>query len=347
MKHEEIIDRYVYAVGKQLSYRTRTDIEKEITTLIYDMLEERCGDLPIQEKDVRVVLAELGKPEELANQYSPDKDKCLIGQPYYSKYKMIMKIITLSVLLGMVIAGAVDISISFFGRVASIAEYAGQLAGWIRTAAAGIVASFAIVTGAFAFLQWKRIPLSELGEGTWENRPRPSIKKEHIGKAEPIARMTLSVVFLVIFMFAPQIACVITENTDGGTSAIPLLNVVLVKKLWYFTAAFFILGIIRDAYSLFAGKHTMKTAAVRGICNVLSFIVCAVWLTQYNLINTDFISILDGIKDNEIIILLFQNFQLFFLSILTFALILDFADSLFRALKNKRQAEMTSVSLPE
>ena len=72
MNKNEQIERYVYAVVRQLPAKQRGDIELELKSLINDMLEERCGDVTPTERDVNVVLAELGKPSELAARYDPD-----------------------------------------------------------------------------------------------------------------------------------------------------------------------------------------------------------------------------------------------------------------------------------
>lgn len=77
--NNDLIERYIYAVTKYLPRKNKDDIKEELTGLISDMLDERCGDLPPTEKDVRVVLAELGNPTDLAAKYSPDKDGSLIG----------------------------------------------------------------------------------------------------------------------------------------------------------------------------------------------------------------------------------------------------------------------------
>ena len=80
----ELIRRYIYAVTKRLPRKSREDVAKELNTLIADMLEERCGQVLPTEKDVRVVLTELGTPAELYDQYSGEGKKCLIGPPYYA-----------------------------------------------------------------------------------------------------------------------------------------------------------------------------------------------------------------------------------------------------------------------
>ena len=71
----ELIRRYVYAVTKRLPRKSREDVAKELNTLIADMLEERCGQVLPTEKDVRVVLTELGTPAELYDQYSGEGEE--------------------------------------------------------------------------------------------------------------------------------------------------------------------------------------------------------------------------------------------------------------------------------
>ncbi len=88
MSVQELKERYVYAVSRLLPHKMREDISAELDTLIEDMLEERCQDRPAEEKDLRVVLAELGSPSEMANHYSPDKDKCLIGPPLFQRLQV-------------------------------------------------------------------------------------------------------------------------------------------------------------------------------------------------------------------------------------------------------------------
>ena len=95
MTNQELTDRYVYAVTKNLPRKSREDVSRELHSLISDMLEERCGALTPTERDLRVILAELGMPEELSEKYSPTKDKALIGPPYFGKYIFVLKIVLL------------------------------------------------------------------------------------------------------------------------------------------------------------------------------------------------------------------------------------------------------------
>ena len=56
--NNDIIIRYVYAVTKNLPLKARKDIEEELKTLIYDMLEERMGETEPTKKDIEMVLLE-------------------------------------------------------------------------------------------------------------------------------------------------------------------------------------------------------------------------------------------------------------------------------------------------
>ncbi|HOV26477.1 MAG TPA: hypothetical protein PK566_09005 [Pseudobacteroides sp.] len=80
----DLINRYVYAVTKSLPEKQREDIEKELRTLIDDMIEE--NDEPVSyEKKVEKVLLELGDPEKLADNYRGSK-RYFIGPKFYEKY---------------------------------------------------------------------------------------------------------------------------------------------------------------------------------------------------------------------------------------------------------------------
>ena len=57
---KDLIDRYVYQVGRWLPAAQRADIERELRGLIDDMLAART-DEPAKE-DVNAVLRELGHP---------------------------------------------------------------------------------------------------------------------------------------------------------------------------------------------------------------------------------------------------------------------------------------------
>ena len=104
MVKNDLIDRYIYADTKHMKSAMKKDVAAELETIIQDMLEERCGDVTPTERDIKVVLTELGTPAELSSKYKGETQDCLIGQPYYSLYVYVLKIVTACVSGGMLLA---------------------------------------------------------------------------------------------------------------------------------------------------------------------------------------------------------------------------------------------------
>lgn len=90
---QDWIDRYVYAVTRQLPHSRRKDIALELQSAIDDALHARCqGKAPL-ESDVLAVLEGLGTPGELARQYLTDGQQTLIPSPYYQSFRFLCRIV--------------------------------------------------------------------------------------------------------------------------------------------------------------------------------------------------------------------------------------------------------------
>jgi len=64
-----MVDRYVEKVVELLPFWAKRTARRDLKDTIYDMLHDYCeGEIPVG-RDLRVVLDDLGTPEELANQY--------------------------------------------------------------------------------------------------------------------------------------------------------------------------------------------------------------------------------------------------------------------------------------
>jgi hypothetical protein len=103
----EQITIYVSEVIRYLPQKSQSEIKKELTTNILDMVDELTAG-GISEKDaVASVLSKMGNPRLLADQYL-DKKAYLIGPRYYPTYLMIAKIVSGAVALGITIALSVQ-----------------------------------------------------------------------------------------------------------------------------------------------------------------------------------------------------------------------------------------------
>jgi hypothetical protein len=93
MSKHNMIDRYVYAVGNQLSDKQRDDIQLELRSTLQDMLEARGLDAGADgdQAAIAALLKEFGSPYEIAASYRPNR--YLIGPRYYPIYAQVLRIV--------------------------------------------------------------------------------------------------------------------------------------------------------------------------------------------------------------------------------------------------------------
>lgn len=333
----DLIERYIYAVTKRLPSEMRQDVSKELTSLISDMLEERCGDITPTEKDIKVILTELGTPRELADKYNADKDKCLIGSPYYSTYIFVLKIVLICMGVGMLVTGIIEqfIENGVFGWYIEASSEAANtvsnnmtltiiegIVNCIGGIVNGMLSAFAIVTLLFAFFYRKNIKLDTLNESIDNLPPVPQNSKK-ISKADSIIGIVLSIVFAVVFLTIPSVFCVINTSTHQMVS---IFNTEAIRSAWYLIVAFALAGIIREIIKLIDGTYTLRVVITTIVTNIVSALVAALWLLDTRMLNANFTS--EAIKivsseNPEKILNMFENFHLVFLAIILLALALD------------------------
>ncbi|MBN2005538.1 MAG: hypothetical protein JXA21_19420 [Anaerolineae bacterium] len=105
----ELINRYVYQVGRRLPQRMRADVEKELHSLLLDTLEERAGhsaETQFTEEEQVAVLTEFGPPEKMADKYRP-QPRYVIGPKLYNLYLLVVSVVAGAGLLASIIAAVV------------------------------------------------------------------------------------------------------------------------------------------------------------------------------------------------------------------------------------------------
>lgn len=311
MMNNELIERYIYAVTKRLPAKSREDVSNELRTLIEDMLEEKCGDITPVEKDIKVVLTELGTPDELADKYDTSTHKYLIGPPYFSTYKFVLKIVLICMVIGLVVSGIIT-------AVTTPSDFLIE-AGveWVATIISGLTSAFAIVTIIFAFFSYKGIKLNNF---SFDELPAVPQKKQEISRIDCVMGICTSVIFLVIFLIVPQ--CVGAYMPEVN-EFVPIFNVDVIRSVWYIPALFSIAGISREIIKLIEGRYNKKVMITTIVDNAISAVVAAWWLIRDNIINPEFIGALTGEFQEEIIIKAVTNFELVFLGAMLVALALD------------------------
>lgn len=269
----DLIERYLYAVTKRMKAGLREDVQKELRTLIDDMLAERCGDMPPTERDVRVVLTELGSPREMREKYEGSGDRCLIGQPHYAMYIFVLRIVLIAGVAGLTLGLAME-------QLMDPQGWYDAVVNWLSTLWSAMLSAFAFVTILFAVLYRKGVKLDH--DESLDQLPPVPKKKQQIPVWEPVVGIVVSVLFFVAFLWVPQVFCLI--ETDTGITT-PLFDVAVVRKGWYLIALWTVCGVTREVVKLMERRYCPAVALTTVITNSASALFGILWGTQKGLIN--------------------------------------------------------------
>lgn len=321
--NQDLIERYIYAATHRLQKGKQEDVARELRGLVEDMLLERCGDNTPEEKDVRVVLTELGSPQELYEKYDENSGKCLIGQPYYTTYLFVMKIVLLAEGLGLTISAGI-MALMEPGTV-----WAG-IGNWLSMLYNGSLSAFAIVTLLFAFFYRKHIPLSQ--PFNFDDLPPVPQKKEIISKWDCIVGICISVVFATVFLAFPQI---LGAYLPGKGGLIPLFDVDMIHKTWYLILLFSLCGIVQECVKLQERRYNRRVLMTTVIANGTTGVLTVWWMAGFDLMNPAFIEKMREIlgENGGITLGIFHHFQAFFTGFILFALALDTIETVVKTRK--------------
>lgn len=330
MSNEELIKRYVYAVTELLPKDCRDDVEKELTSSIDEMLEARCGEITPTEQDVRVVLAELGTPEELAQKYDTDSVGHLIGGIYYMKYKRVMKYALLATAIGMALAAAVGITFENGGK--SIFEGIGE---WIGRIFDCVLCAFAVVTTAFAILERKKVSLSGTSVDTLPKVPE---KKDKISAADCVIEIILTV-FCTAFVL--WLGGYITIGHVGDTTdfkAIALFNTEAVRGVWILPVLWAAATVVCETVKLITGRYNLAVMITTIATNAVIIVCSSIFLLSSGVFNTEWLVELAHslpADSHEVIVPLFENIGAFIFLCVVLGCLSDVIKSTVRTIKSK------------
>lgn len=325
----DLIIRYVYAVTKNLPLKSRIDIEEELKTLIFDMLEERIGEAEPTKKEIEMVLLELGDPSELSEKYRDNK-RYLIGPRLFHQYIVVLKIVIFAVILGMTIAVIVE---KFATEQGNMWYY---FSHWMAGLISGVTSACAWVTAIFAIFEWRGIKVDHI-TGDWHVDELPLIpsQKANIPMYQPIMGIIFTILVAVLFAFAPQLMGVININNTTATT-IPVFDLTILEQALPLFLFCFGLGILREIIKLIEGRYTTRVAVATIVLDVISLIITIIIFSRNEIWNPNFVSQIIVLYDfgNDIPIqAIWNNFTTFFISVFVFAFVIDSVDTFYRSIR--------------
>lgn len=198
-----LIERYIFEVGRYIPRRKRGDILAELRSLLVDTLEDRFGDKP-SDAQIGDLLQEFGRPRDVAGSYYP-QSQYLVGPALFPLFRMVVWIVVASVLGAQVLAYGVGMFVA--GEVFSPLEIISSLINSVPISLGWVLITFMILQ----YFDAK----PHLEDEPWDPAKLPEIKPgEEIKLGETIAGLVFSVLVLVLVTFFPQWIGFIT--TPGG-----------------------------------------------------------------------------------------------------------------------------------
>jgi len=321
------IDRYIYQISRFLVSKNKQDIEKEIRTLIDDMLETRCQDRDASKEDLEAVFAELGKPSVLAAKYN-DSKRYLIGPAIFPVYCSVLKVVLIFVVAATLFSNLISIVTGTFSW---------ENLGSVFSAALGF---FAIVTLVFGFVEWKGMSMDEIFDGKIDeifdgkiNLPPVPEKKARIPRAEPIVGLIFLSVFAAIFLFSPQYIGFWDASRNGFVSVFD--TAVIRSLIWLFLIGFGI-SAVKEIAKLLEGRYSVRLMIVTILCNMFSLALILYIFRNFPIWNQDFPGqILAAVRDTDFTVLsTYWNFftETLFPGVIIFAMVIDTLSCIVKSL---------------
>lgn len=320
-----MIERYIYAVTRELPEQYRAEIADELEALINDLLTGMDMDVP-EERKVEAVLRELGNPKELANRYR-GKERYLIGPKLFEQYLFVLKIVVLSVFVG--ISVATGISVMFSG------DNAGELVlTYVGSLFSAVLQGAAWVTGIFALLEYKDVSLDSDGENEqWDPRTLPEIpaRKTLIPRGESVFAIIATTVFLpLFFFFADKIG--IYYKVGNDIEFLPVFMDHSLAALKVTILVVFVLNILSEVIKLVKGRWTLRVALATTALDVISASWLVLFLNRKDIWQGEFVS-----KFEQYSPLAFGRVILLITSVIIIVTVLEAGAALYKGLKYGRR----------
>ncbi|NLF20265.1 MAG: hypothetical protein GX588_02515 [Clostridiaceae bacterium] len=320
-----MIERYIYAVTRELPEQYRAEIADELEALINDLLTGMDMDVP-EERKVEAVLRELGNPKELANRYR-GKERYLIGPKLFEQYLFVLKIVVLSVFVG--ISVATGISVMFSG------DNAGELVlTYVGSLFSAVLQGAAWVTGIFALLEYKDVSLDSDGENEqWDPRTLPEIpaRKALIPRGESVFAIIATTVFLpLFFFFADKIG--IYYKVGNDIEFLPVFMDHSLAALKVTILVVFVLNILSEVIKLVKGRWTLRVALATTALDVISASWLVLFLNRKDIWQDEFVS-----KFEQYSPLAFGRVILLITSVIIIVTVLEAGAALYKGLKYGRR----------
>jgi hypothetical protein len=282
----EQITIYVSEVIRYLPQKSQSEIKKELTTNILDMVDEFTAGGMSEKEAVVSVLSKMGNPRLLADQYL-DKKAYLIGPRYYPTYLMIAKIVSGAVALGITVALSVQY---LFSTDVSIFQ---TIVQWLESIFMGIIQAIAWVTLIFAGVErfeevgvLKHVDV-ELDDWSVKDLPKSQRNTKKSDRIEGLVGFLFAIIFLILLNTRLELFGVYMFDQGTLKEIIPIFNIQNASTWIPLLSIAIAFNAISDGIAMAIRNQTRNTMWFRLVLNLLSFIFFVYVLFNGNIFNVD------------------------------------------------------------
>jgi hypothetical protein len=266
----ELIERYLYAVGRWLPKKQKKDIQAELESTIYDNLESRFGSKEeYTEDEITEIIREFGSPWKVAAGYTGLTER-LIGPELLPIYFTLSVIISGAVVLGLLVSFIVGMfrpDMTFGTFILSFLELIPSLIVAVATVVGFTTIVFALIEKCVPGYKLKSVSTLKRKEkgfvidnDKWSPKDLPPVPmgKQKISRWEPILGIIFSVIAIVLFnFFREKLGIYYTPEWGSGWEFVPILSEDAVKVFLPFWNTVWGLSIVFCTYQLIKGRWTL------------------------------------------------------------------------------------------
>lgn len=281
----DLIDKYIYAIGKKLPYDSREEIKLELKSLILDEIESSYGSSP-SKQEVEKIIYEFGSPSEVAARYK--KDDVVISKDYTSMYFMLIKILIAAMSLAFSVIFIIDLISNFdsFNVTNNILKLFANIFSSSLGAIGGLTCVMILLT---RYSNEKFINFEE----NWSIKELDAIriKPEKESKIGIGFELFFSVLFLSLINFAPALISLAERSFERSTIMLGHhINIVVFKELLLFISIVWLLEIVSLIIKLITDES--KLLSLYDIIVEFMNIGLLLYIIQYKDLYLDYKSLL-------------------------------------------------------
>jgi hypothetical protein len=277
---------YVSEVIRYLPQKSQSEIKKELTTNILDMVDELTAGGMAEKDAVVTVLSKMGNPRLLADQYL-DKKAYLIGPRYYPTYLMIAKIVSGAVALGITVALSVQY---LFSADASIIQ---TIVQWLGSVFMGVIQAVAWVTLIFAGVErfeeigvLKNVDI-ELDDWSVKDLPKSQRNSKKSDRIEGLVGFLFAIIFLILLNTRLELFGAYIFDQGTLKEIVPIFNLQTASTWIPLVSIAIAFNAVSDGIAMAMRNQTRNTMWFRLVLSLLSFIFFAYVLINGNIFNVD------------------------------------------------------------